>query len=294
MSTTAIQNEHGLPQQFGDIALTSLDGTALRGRLWVRPNPRATLVIAHGLGEHGGSYRRTAEDLGSALDLDIFAFDFRGSGRSSGKRGVVRRYDDLTLDLAAALNWMTAHQPNLPRFLLGHSNGGLVSLKTVLSRDLGLTGLIVSNPPLRLTAHVPTWKRIAGEILLRIAPGITLETGLTNDQMTHDPLIIAEIAEDSLRHSRISPPLFFGMTAGGPQVMARAGEILVPTLMILGGSDPIIDPHTGLKFFEKLGAKDKTLKIYPAMRHEPLNEIGRKEVIGDLANWIEGQLGRKP
>jgi alpha-beta hydrolase superfamily lysophospholipase len=307
MSPMAIPN--------ADVAFPSLDGTSLRGRYWAHANPRGVLLISHGLGEHGGSYRRTAEPLVEALGIDVLAFDYRGSGRSPGKRGVVRNYDDLFLDLAAANRWAAVERPGLPRFLLGHSNGGLVALsslldhdlglsgvdparvgpegtraRSVLDRNLGLSGLIVSNPPLRVLAQPPAWKLVLGVILLRVAPKVTLPTGLTNEQLTHDPAIRAEIAADLLRHGRISPPLYFGMKAAGPIVLARAAEIRLPTLMILGGSDPIIDAEAARQFFEDLGAADKTLKVYPKMRHEPLNEIGREAVIADLVNWLEPRL----
>jgi alpha-beta hydrolase superfamily lysophospholipase len=247
-------------------------------------------MIAHGLGEHGGSYTRLAEELCSWLSIDILGVDFRGSGRSSGKRGVVRTYSDLSTDLAAASDWVGRERPGLPRFLLGHSNGGLVSLRTVLDRNLGISGLILSNPSIKLLAHVPVWKRLVGEILNRVAPGITLTTGLSNEQLTRDPEVMARINNDPLRHNRISPPLFFGMTAAGPIVLARAGEIHVPLLLILGGSDPIIDPRVGQLFFEKVGSTDKSLKIYEEMRHEPLNEIGRERVVADLAQWMDDRL----
>ena len=271
------------------MAFPSLDGT-LQARFWSSPDPRGVLLISHGLGEHGGSYRRTAELLLRSLPIDILAFEYRGSGRSSGKRGVLRNYEELSLDLDAAVRWAAAERPGLPTFLLGHSNGGLVALRTVLDRDLGLAGLIVSNPSLRLLARVPAWKKLAAMVLQRVAPGITLTTGLTNDQLTRDPEIMAEIAADALRHSRISPPLYFGMTGAGPVVLGRGSEINVPTLMILGGSDPVIDPEAGRLFFESLGTSDKTLKVYPEMRHEPLNEVGRERVIADLAAWLDARL----
>ena len=280
------------PERFGDVAFLSLDGTALRGRCWTQPHPRASLVIAHGLGEHGGSYTRLAEEISPALDLDILAFDFRGSGRSSGKRGVVRRYTDLSLDLMAALDWSSRRHPALPRFLLGHSNGGLIALKTVLDHTPALSGLIVSNPSLRLTARVPVWKRAAAEILLRVAPGVTLRTGLSNEQLTRDPEMMAAIASDTLRHGRISPPLYFGMARTGPEVLARAGEIRLPSLVILGGADPIIDPAAGRLFFDKLSSDDKTLNAYPIMRHEPLNELGRETVVADLVRWLDQRIER--
>jgi alpha-beta hydrolase superfamily lysophospholipase len=248
-------------------------------------------MIAHGLGEHSGSYQKLAEELVAALSIDILGVDFRGSGRSSGKRGVIRTYSDLSTDLAAASEWVVRERPGLPRFLLGHSNGGLVSLRTILDRDLGLSGLIVSNPSIKLLAVVPFWKRIVGEILLRIAPKITLSTGLSNKQLTRDSKVMAQIDNDTLRHGRISPPLFFGMVAAGPIVLSRASEIHLPTLMIVGGSDPVIDPSTNRLLFEKLGSTDKTLKVYDEMRHEPLNDLGRDQVVADIEKWLSDRIG---
>ena len=34
--------------------------------------------------------------------------------------------------------------------------------------------------------------------------------------------------------------------------------------------------------FERLGSPDKTLALYPGMLHEPLNELGREQVFGDI------------
>jgi alpha-beta hydrolase superfamily lysophospholipase len=290
MTSMAIQETDGPRPTCADVAFLSLDGTHLQGRYWSHPNPRGVLLISHGMGEHGGSYRRTAESLVEALEIDVLAFDYRGSGRSSGKRGFVRHYADLTLDLAASNRWAANERPDLPRFLLGHSNGGLVAIRTVLHHNLGIAGLILSNPSIRVAAHAPAWKVFLAEILLRIAPRTTMRTGLSNDQLTHDPEVMAEIQADPLRHGRISAPMYFGMVSTGKMARDRSAEIRIPTLMIIGGSDPIIDPESGRRFFEGLGAEDKTLKFYPEMRHEPLNEVGREVVLADIANWLEPRL----
>ena len=290
MSSTANSTAEDAGRTPGEIEFPSLDGTLLRGRYWARPRPRGVLIISHGLGEHGGSYRRTAEYLTRALEIDILTFDYRGSGRSSGKRGYVRSYEEFSKDLEASCLRVSAERPGLPKFLLGHSNGGVVVLRTLLDRDLGLSGVIVSNPSLRLLARVPVWKRLAAEFLRRFAPTITLTTGLTNDQLTRDPEIVAEIEADALRHDRISPPLYFGMKAAGPVILARAGAFRTPILMIVGGADPIADPKSCRLFFDSLGVMDKTLRVYPSMRHEPLNEVGRESVLSDLATWLEPRL----
>ena len=278
------------PAAESDVALTASDGAPLLARLRPASDPRGVVVIAHGFGEHGGRYAHVAEALARSPGLDVLSFDFRGHGRSGGRRGVVRRHSDLVLDLAAAVAWAGAERPALPRFLLGHSNGGLVSILGVLRGDLGLSGLILSNPSLRLIAEVPAWKLRAGRVLERVAPWVTLDAGLRELHLTADPAMLAALRADTLRHRRISPPLFFGMAAAGPVALARAGEARVPTLLILGGEDRVADPDAGRLFFEELGSADKTLSVHPGMRHEPLNDLGREAVIAEIAAWIEARL----
>ncbi len=73
-------------------------------------------------------------------------------------------------------------------------------------------------------------------------------------------------------------------------LMDRAGEIETPILMLLGGQDTVTDPGAGREFFECIGTEDKTLTIYPKMMHEPLNEIGRGQVLDDVLRWILARL----
>lgn len=276
----------------GDVTLEATDGTPLKGWLWERPEPRAGLILAHGLGEHAGCYRRVARTLGPALGIDVLAFDFRGHGRSPGRRGGVRGFDDLTADLRGALAWFEQQRPGLPRFLLGHSNGGLVALRTLLGGGMEVAGLILSNPALRLAMPVPHLKRWAGVVLRRVAPGVTLNAALPVAMLTRtrDLEHLEERLNDPLRHSRISAPLYFGMIEGGTLVLSRAAEITTPVLMILGDADPVIDPRASRKFFDRLGSPDKTLRVYPEMLHEPFNELDSDLVLDDLAAWLSARL----
>ena len=273
-----------------DIEVRAADGLNLRGRWWRRAEPRGILLITHGFGEHGGTYRHTAETLGSALDVDVMAIDLRGHGRSPGRRGVVRRYEDLTDDMTSALDWAARNRPDLPRFLLGHSNGGQVALRVALERRAPLAGLIVSNPALRIAEPIPPHKLRLGRFLLRYAPWVTLRTALRVERLTRDLEMQRQLRADRLRHNRMSAPLFFGMVQGGEMLMARAGEIRTPIVMVVGGQDPIVDPSAARELYDRLGSDDKTLLLYPRMMHEPLNDLGREQVLDDLAGWIDGRL----
>ncbi|MHB1555962.1 MAG: alpha/beta hydrolase [Isosphaeraceae bacterium] len=275
-----------------DIEVGASGGLTLRGRWWPRPDPRGTLVLAHGFGEHGGTFRRVAESLGPALGIDVVAVDFRGHGRSPGRRGVVRRYDELTDDLHRVLEWTAHRHPDLPRFLLGHSNGGQVALRSALADPAAVDGLIVSNPALRIALPIPPHKLKLGRFLLRHAPWVTLNSPMRVHLLTRDPEIQREHRADRLRHHRMSAPLFFGMVDGGEMLLARAAEIRVPILLIVGGQDPVVDPAAARELYDRLGGDDKTLLLYPKMLHEPLNELGREQVLDDVARWIEPRLNR--
>lgn len=273
-----------------DISTTTADGLILRGRHWLPEGggeTRGVVLISHGLGEHVGCYREAVESLRAFAPMEAIGFDFRGHGRSPGRRGVVRRYDDLVQDLRAGLEFVRRERPGKPVAILGHSNGGLVALLTVLNEPGGpIRALILSNPVLRLAVRVPKWKKALGRFLRIAAPGVTLSAKLPSDYLTRDLSTAPERARDPLRHSRTSPNLFFGMIENGERVFERAEEIQIPTFLILGGSDPIIDSEAGRSFFEKLGAEDKTLLLSPEDRHEPLNDVDRGPILADAARWL--------
>ena len=174
-----------------DVTLSGPGTIGLQGRLWSADRPRGVIIIAHGLGEHGGSYGHVAQSLIREASVDVLAVDFRGHGRSPGPRGVVRDYGDLCDDLRAAVAWAAAERPGLPRFALGHSNGGQVVLRAALDGGLDVSGIILSNPALRVASPVPRWKIGIGYFLRRFAPGVTLPVGVDLTTLTRDPVMIA-------------------------------------------------------------------------------------------------------
>ncbi len=198
-----------------DINVRAADGLVLRGRWWHRSAPRGVLVIAHGYGEHGGCYRRVAEAVCERAELDVIAVDFRGHGRSPGRRGVVGDYEELTDDLLQTLGWVVKEIPGLDRFVLGHSNGGQVALRACLRKPAGAKGLILSNPVLRVSVEVPPLKLKVARFLARHAPWVTLKGNLNAALLTRDPEIQEEHRTDPLRHSRMQRTALLRHDRGG-------------------------------------------------------------------------------
>ena len=275
-----------------DVGLLTREGLRLHVRHWPVASPRGVVVVAHGFGEHGGNYEHVARAVGPVAGVDFVLVDLRGHGRSGGRRGVVMAYSDLTADLINAFDWAGRERPGVPRFILGHSNGGQLALHAGLDARVAplIDGLIVSNPSIRLSVPVPGYKLRLGRFLRRHAPWVTLSAPLESELLTRDPVMRRERERDRLCHSRISPQFFFGMVEGGETILKRAAEIVNPMLMILGAADPIADPAAAQRAFERFGAKDKTLLVYPEMLHEPFNEIGREAIFAEVAGWLDRHL----
>jgi alpha-beta hydrolase superfamily lysophospholipase len=274
------------------VVIPTADGLRLHATCWPQPEPRGVVVIAHGFGEHGGCYAHVAAALGQGVGVDVVAVDLRGHGRSPGRRGVVRAYDDLVADLLAVHDWAGRERPGLPRFILGHSNGGQLALRAALDRagGPGPDGLILSNPSLRLSFPVPRHKVALGRLLLRFAPGVTLPAPIEPEKLSRDPAMLPFYTDDPLRHERMSAPFFFGMIEGGERLLARVASITIPVLMIVGGNDPVVDPAACRLAFDRLGSVDKTLLLYPHMLHEPFNDLGRAGVLADLVAWLDREM----
>ena len=67
-----------------------------------------------------------------------------------------------------------------------------------------------------------------------------------------------------------------------------------PILLIAGQSDPVGDMGAGVRrtydAFKRAGIKDVTLKLYPGLRHEILNEKNRQLVYDDVLAFYERHL----
>ena len=79
-------------------------------------------------------------------------------------------------------------------------------------------------------------------------------------------------------------------TANAPATY-RATPRSVPLLFISGDADPVGTNGKGVAqaaaSMKQAGHENVTLKLYKAMRHEILNEIGKEDVYNDILQWIE-------
>lgn len=136
---------YGLP--YRDVWFESEDGEKLHGWWIQHPDPVATIVFCHG--NTGSVGNRIALYLQlRRLAVNLFTFDYRGYGRSSGQpseKGLFR-------DVRSACDLVREAQ-GIPRertILFGHSLGGAVAIDGALHRPVaGLRGADELHPAAR-------------------------------------------------------------------------------------------------------------------------------------------------
>lgn len=256
---------------------------------WRVPQPRAVLVLVHGLGEHSGRYQNVVDAL-EGLPLSIWALDLRGFGRSTGQRGHVDSFWDYMEDLDCLLEQVQAEEGEIPVFLLGHSFGGLVALHYAICRPGRLAGLVLSSPCLGLSLRVPRWKHNAGMLLARFLPRFSMPSGLDPALLSHDAEVVERYRRDPLVTDRVSARLYAEMLSAMERVARRAVQLEAPCLFLLAGGDRLVSVPVAQNVFVRLGSRDKEMHLYPGYFHELFNEEGKEEPLGLLRQWLERRL----
>ncbi|MGH8063202.1 MAG: lysophospholipase [Pseudoxanthomonas sp.] len=273
----------------GTSTFRTRDGLGLHLNDWPAAQPRARMLVVHGLGEHSGRYTALASDL-NVLGISVRAFDHRGHGRSQGKRGAVGKDPDcLSRDAVEVFDAYAAEGSDLP-FLFGHSMGGLVVMHAVGKLGLHPRGLVASSPA--LASHAGKFDRLLSKVLLRLAPDLTVANGLPADKLSHAPGIERTYLDDPDNHNRVSARLARYIFDAGPEVIAMASTWSVPTLLQIAGSDRLVDPAGARAFAAAAPKAAVECHDYADLYHEIYNEAepARGAVVHDLQGWLRAHI----
>ncbi len=251
--------------------------------------PRAAIALLHGYLDHSGRYGEVISLLASR-GFVVYALDFRGHGQSGGKRAFVDSYTEYLDDLDTFLAFVREKEPNLKRFLIAHSQGGLIGIRYLMSHPDAVSGAAFSAPYLR-PIFQPVLKAAAARVLSRVLPALRLATGLGADTLTSDVAIQKATESDVLYQHHATPRWFTEVTATQDEVMRRATEFVTPFVALVPEADPVADPRATQRFVEHATSKDKRYVGFAGLRHEPFNEVKRQEVFAALLSWLEARSG---
>jgi len=240
------------------------------------------MLLVHGIGEHSGRY----EHVGSAFaeaGIDVVSFDQRGFGRTAGRRGHVDTFDEFLADIEDLL--AERRSLDVPVVLMGHSLGGLISTKYLVS-DRPSPDLAVLSAP-ALAAEIPRWQRVVAPLLGTIAPNLRIPADFDGSVLSRDEEVQVAYENDPLRVATSTARLGRESLHAMKEVNMTLDRLTVPTYVLHGSQDTLV-PVSASEPLEIL--PNVTRRVWDGLRHECLNEPEGDAVIAGIVAWIDGQL----
>lgn len=263
------------------------DGAEIFWQEWLpESDPRAVMILVHGLGEHSTRYAHLAQRFTDA-GIAVFTLDNRGHGKTPGTRGVMD-FDKVVTDIGERLEEVRERYPDAPVIVFGHSLGGLLTMTYTVRNRPAITAQIASAPALDSELREQRLKFALANLLGGIVPDIVLPTGLDSSGVSRDPKVVAAYDADPLVHDKGSTGLAKATFAAMDDMMAQT-TFPVPLLIVHGTGDRLTVPAASKTFVNQVTG-DVTLIEYEGIYHELHNEPEQDEVFADIMKWLEQHL----
>jgi alpha-beta hydrolase superfamily lysophospholipase len=173
----------------------------------------------------------------------------------------------------------------LPRFLYGHSLGGLLVLNYTLRRKPDLAGVIVTGPALRTSLSRQTAKIAFAQAAGSLLPNLSLSTGLDPEMISRDRDVVQAYCDDHLVHTVSTLRMAKTTLQSIPWAFEHASDFNAPLLLMHGTADQLTYPEGTQEFARKVSC-DCTVKLWDGLYHEIHNEPEKDEVFTYLVDWL--------
>jgi alpha-beta hydrolase superfamily lysophospholipase len=168
--------------------------------------------------------------------------------------------------------------------------GALITLFHLLDHQDVFRGAIISAPPVKIPENISPMTVTLGKVLATIAPRTGI-LGLDTSSLSHDQQVVSDYNTDPLVfHGKITACISAGMLRAMLRVNEEAAKISLPIFILQGSADRIVDTTGAKLLYDKVGSRDKTIKMYDNLFHEVHNEPDRLIMFSDLQSWLSQHI----
>ncbi|KAJ4972984.1 hypothetical protein NE237_006158 [Protea cynaroides] len=257
---------------------------------------KAALCFCHGYGDTCTFFFEGIAKRIAASGFAVYAMDYPGFGLSEGLHGYIPSFDALADDVIEQYSNIKVRPEvvGLPRFIMGQSMGGAVTLKVHLKQPHEWDGVILVAPMAKIAEDVTPAAAVLK--VLALMSKVVPEAKLFPQK---------DLAELAFRDPRKRQLADYNVISYSDQMRLRTAVELLkathdiesqlekvssPLLVLHGAADKVTDPMVSKFLYEKASSKDKTLKLYEEGYHsilegEPDDRI--LDVLGDIVSWLD-------
>ena len=296
--------------------ITCADGHQMPVYAWL-PEVESTCIlhIAHGMAEYAQRYAPVAEML-VQHGIAVYAHDERAHGKAVASidlQGIAEKdwFNKQVNDLHLMILHLRSEHHGKKIFLMGHSMGSFICQRFFQMHGKDVDGLILSatngkTDPLMGFGIAVAWlqmKLFGNTYRSKLIDKLSFQkfnkafapnrTG--HDWLSRDEKEVDKYVADPQCGWVSSATFFYYFFKGIKDAFSKANIATIPTNIpvyaFAGDKDPVGLQGKGfmqlIENWKAAGTTDFTYKLYPGGRHEMMNDTIRKEVLGDLVDWLD-------
>jgi acylglycerol lipase len=262
----------------------SFDGTNIFYRKEEKSSIKGIVLIVHGIAEHSGRYEHVKDKL-LENRYRVYRFDHRGHGRSGGRRGDVRVFNDFIKDVDCLVDIIKRENSELPLYILGHSMGGLITACYGIRHGHRIDGEIISGAP---TGYISLKTKLQSVKFPYVLKGQVSNS--FGNFISRNPKIIDSYKNDELVLKVTTIKLNLQLSNTSSKIKKDLNKYQCPCLILHGRDDKIVPCLNSSNFYKKISSTDKKLRIYDGLYHEILNEVCRDDILKDICQWLDDRV----
>jgi hypothetical protein len=154
--------------------------------------------------------------------------------------------------------------------------------------------MVLVTPALRVKLYVP-FAKTALRLLQSVfrKRRMFVSSYVKGHLLTHDPEQARRYDEDPLISRKIAVNVLLDLNDAAKRLIADAGAIQTPALVLAGGSDWVVDLRAERDFFDRLGSRVKRMHVFDGMYHDILHEKDRRGVLNEIRVFVRGAFARE-
>ena len=177
--------------------------------------------------------------------------------------------------------------------VLAHSVGGVSVAAWVHDYAPPIRAMILATPAFRVRLYVPL-AIPSLRLKQRFLGPSFVKSYVKAKMLTHDPVQAALYDGDPLIFRQIAVNVLIDLHDAGTRLLADAGAINVPTLMLSAGRDWVVSLEAQREFFNGLSSPVKRMHVFPAAYHAIFHEKERAQVVERARDFILERFAEQP
>lgn len=235
------------------------------------------IIATHGVGEHMDRHKYIPEIFGH--DFNIFQYDLRGHGRSTGKKAYIEDFSLYMEDLLEITRFLK-EKYRMDRYVLfGHSMGGLITcsfIQNYVDSNIYPERLIVNAPPCGADGILSTVVKLLPsgffQTISNLPYSIPIGGLFDLKYLSHDPRTKEEYIKDPLNSLKLESKLVMEIMKTVKDTFSRPLRSTCPSFVSLGSADHVVGSEDIINYFTNVD-KSFQMKIIDGSYHEIHNEI---------------------